>query len=324
MEFQISNEAPVAPSQPDLTRKLIHGVHAALLTPRLPDASIDENTLCGNASFLLDCGLNGVVVNGATGEYHRTRNGEFRRMVHLVSKVAGPKRFLAGIGAPDVQSTVENGLYALEAGALALLLPAPHFFRYAQEDIATYAQHVAERVKGPVLLYNLPQFANPYDPSTVEDLTANVPNIIGVKDSSGTLDVLRALTASAAPEICRIVGSDNVLVEARKEGVFDGLISGIACVLPELMLQLGKPDAAADASRYDAAVLLLQELLDQLQRFPVPWSLMWIAERRGLGPARFPLPLSQFRRAQGVSFCAWIEQWWQRARTVVPLGDLPK
>lgn len=324
MEFQISTDVTEAGPYTRPGEKLIQGVHAALLTPRLEDGSIDEKTFCANAAFLLDSGVKGVVLNGATGEYHRTGEGEFRRMVELVSGLAGQGRFLAGIGSSNPQTTVENGLIALEAGALALLLPAPHFFRYAQEDIATYARYIAERVPGPILLYNLPQFANGYEPSTVEELTSTVPNIIGVKDSSGTLDVLRALTVTAEPEICRIVGSDNVLVEARKEGVFDGLISGIACVLPELMLQLGSEDAMQDAARYEATIPLLQEILDQLQRFPVPWGLMWIAERRGLAPARFPLPLSEFRRSQGASFGAWIEQWWRRARNVVPLGDLPK
>lgn len=305
-------------------KKLVNGVYGALLVPRRPDGDLDDHALSETTKFLVGSGLKGVVINGATGEYHSTRPGEFARMVEVVSGLLGSGGFLAGIGAGDTGTSIEYGQIALKAGALAVLLPAPHFFRFSQEDIAAYAQEVAGSLHGPVLLYHLPQFTNPYESPTVRDLTATVGNITGIKDSSGSLDNLRMLTMEGAPHICRIVGNDQVLVEARKEGVCDGVISGVAGVLPELIAFLGAAEPAADPARYDAAVLLLQDLLEQLQRFPVPWGLKWIAHRRGMKSIQFPMKLSSFRCIQGQDFLKWLESWWERACAVVPLEELPE
>ena len=70
---------------------------------------------------------------------------------------------------------------------------------------------------------------------TVETLLEDCPNIAGIKDSSGSLDILRALTRSTS-HACRIVGSGGVPESALRESCCDGVISGVAGVLPEVVL----------------------------------------------------------------------------------------
>src|SRR5262249_23490695 len=155
---------------------------------------------------------------------------------------------------------------ALAAGARALLLPMPHFFPYAQDDLIAYCKTVAGEFDAPILLYNLPRFTTPLEKDTVLELIDRVPNIVGLKDSSGSLDTLAALLPGKA---CRIVGDDRVMVEALDKRVCDGVISGVAGVLPELMRALYFNRGSAD---YEKLSRRLDELIERLSVFPTPWG----------------------------------------------------
>lgn len=303
-------------------QSLVHGVYSALFTPRHADGSLNREVLRAGAEFILGAGVDGLVMNGATAEYALGRESDFAEILQIVSQVAGPGRFVAGIGSPDLSFTIRNGRLAMEAGARALLLPAPAFFRYAQQDVEAYALHVAKAVAAPVLLYNLPQFANGFEPDTVARLIQPGTGIVGIKDSCGTLDILRMLTARGDQGVSRIVGNDVVFAQARREGVCDGVISGVAAALPELLVYLGKADLQKDRDAFEAAVKLLDEVIVQLNPFPTPWGLKFIADRRGLGPLGSALPLSTARKTQAAALGEWLEAWWPRLAEVVPANSL--
>ncbi|MCZ2153139.1 MAG: dihydrodipicolinate synthase family protein [Bryobacterales bacterium] len=303
-------------------KPLIHGVYAAIFTPRHDDGSLNRDVLRAESEFLMHAGVDGLVMNGATAEYPMAREAEFAEILGIISKIAGEGRFLASIGGPDMNGSIRNGRLAMEAGAKALLLPAPIFFHYGQQDIEAYARYIAGEVKAPVLLYNLPQFANGYEPETAGRLISAQGPIVGIKDSSGKLDTLRLLTKRGAEGVSRIIGNDEVFAAARREGICDGAVSGIAGALPELLLFLGRADLAVERAAFDAAAELLAELVGKLGQFPIPWGLKFIAERRGLGPMGSVLPLTEARRSQADQLGEWLEEWWTRLNAVVPLGPL--
>lgn len=284
-------------------------VWAAVLTHLEPSGAPDIAALRRNVDLVVSSGFDGIVLNGATGEYTALSPEQFRATLSAAAdEVQGRCRFLCGIGSASLQDSVAMGQAAFEAGAAAVLLPPPHFFRYSQGDVAEWCRQIARSVPGPVLLYNLPQFTNPFTLETVQALLAEGSGIEGIKDSSGSLDILRALTA-ATPDVRRIVGNDAVLVQGRREEVASGVISGVAGVLPELVgLLAGRPEC--DEKQYSAATVLMNDYLDQLKDLPVPWGLKWTAEFRGIAPARFAQPLSAEREAQGKQFAKWLEGWW--------------
>lgn len=300
----------------------VDGVYAALLTPRNGDGSLNREVLRAEAEFLIGTGVDGVVMNGATAEYPLGRECEFAEIAAIVGEVAGIGRFLAGIGGADVAGSIRNAEVAMAAGARALLLPAPMFFRYGQEDVEAYARHIASKVEAPILLYNLPQFANGYQPETALRLIQAVGPIEGIKDSSGSLDILRLLTERGAEGISRIVGNDQVFAQARREGVCDGVVSGVAGAVPELLVFLARADFASDGASFDAAATLLAELIEHLNVFPTPWGLKFIAESRGIGAMGSALPVAESRLAQAELLAAWLEEWWVRLRATVPAGPL--
>ena len=286
--------------------KYVHGVYAAVLTPRLLGSDVDIPAFAAILRFLVQHGLRRFAVNGATGEFCLTTPAQLELLLTTVKAICGNVEVLCGVGGASTEQTREFAAVAERAGVHGLLLPMPYFFPYGQQDLAAFAEEIARNVTLPVLLYNLPQFTTGLDAETVCELCRSVPNIIGIKDSSGSLDILRALR-SQVPDACRIVGNDQALAPALQEGLCDGVVSGVACVVPELVQAIyshpaGSRELAQRSSQLD-------ELLEQLGHFPTPWALKWIAEERGLLSAHFALPLSLQRRTGAAALKQWCSTW---------------
>jgi 4-hydroxy-tetrahydrodipicolinate synthase len=289
-----------------MAQKPVRGLYAAVTLPRNEDGAVDECGLRRCVEFCLKCGLHGLVLNGATGEYCLTTVAELERALAVAAETAaGKAQFLCGIGSASLSDCLTRGKVAVKAGCRALLLPMPHFFPYGQDDLDAFCRAVAEALPAPILLYNLPHFTTPLEAATVRKLLSQCPNLIGIKDSSGSLDILRDLTRSGLPA-CRIVGSDEVLPAARREGLCDGVISGVAGVLPELLRPL--LEFQPGSAPFDGAADELAEFLDQIRDLPVPWGLKWMAEIRGIAVSGIQQAVSQRRLAQRQALQRWFEQ----------------
>lgn len=266
-----------------------------------------------NVQFLFDCGVSGVCVNGATGEYAGCSNQERLEAVRRARLLArGGALLLAAVGSMRWEETVKLALEAEDAGADALLIPTPHFFSYEQADLAEFYRQTVAKVHVPALIYNLPAFTGGLEPEVAVNLIREVEGIAGIKDSSGRLEILEALTLDDRGAV-RLVGNDSVLAPALARGLCDGTVSGVAGVLPELTLALVN-GTRPDRSDFRTLEGHLNELIEQLEVFPTPWGLKLIAGCRKLHPASFSLPLSEHRQSQAASFRDWFEIWWERVQ----------
>ena len=274
-----------------MSAKPVQGLYAAVLTPRKSYGTLDEAALQRLLDFLLANGITRFAFNGATGDYPLTTWEELEHILAVATRLIA--HFVCGIGAASLIDCLDRARVALDAGSAALMLPMPHFYSYEQDDLQAFCLEVAGRLpSAKILLYNLPSFTSPLTADTCCSLIAESPNIVGIKDSGPTLDILRALPESA----CRMVGNDSNLCPALREGVADGVISGIACVLPELVQAVYEQDPAAEQT--------LVEFHSQMMEMPLPWALKLIAEARGIIPAQFPLPLSPRRHDQARALVA--------------------
>lgn len=291
----------------------LSGVIPAVLMPRDGSGQPIWEDFDKNVEFLLDRGVSGVCVNGATGEYAGCSNEERLEAVSRARRLAdGNGLLVAAVGSMRWEETVKLALEAEDAGADALLIPTPHFFSYEQGDLAEFYRQTVARVHVPALIYNLPAFTGGLDPQVAVGLIREVEGIAGIKDSSGRLDILEALSLDGRGAV-RLVGNDSVLAPALARGLCDGTVSGVAGVLPELTLAL-----VASSSGYEPDFRLIQQalndLIEQLDVFPTPWGLKLIAGCRKLHPASFSLPLSEARQRQVASFRAWFGAWWEPVR----------
>jgi len=310
--------APLSHSEKNLP---LAGVTAALLIPRDHSANINWPAFEHQIRFLRARGIKGFAINGATGEYTLTTPADLRCLLRKTRQIAGQEcTIVAGVGAASVSRCNELCDVAVQEGADGVLLPMPYFFPYGQDDLAAFVHAVASEIEMPVYLYNLPSFTTPLEPATTLELIEQNPSVIGIKDSSGSLDTLSLLKAKA-PTAGRILGNDSALHAALAADVCDGVVSGVACVLPELMLQLYQECSTNPQSSIALALkATLEEFITWLDRFPVPWGLKIIAEARGLDKATFPLPLSAEKEQHRKDFTAWFET--QRDLQDIALGSI--
>jgi 4-hydroxy-tetrahydrodipicolinate synthase len=298
-------------------REIFHGPVAALLTPRTASGGVDLAAFERLTEFVFERGATGVAVAGGTGEYAGLAVEDRRRMHECAVAVAkGRGPVIACPGAADFSTSVALAEHALGCGCQAVLLPPPHFYSYSQDDLEAFFRAAAQSIGGPILLYNLAAFTTPVSTELALRLIESVPNIIGVKDSSGNLEMLEALTSRPELEACRILGHDQVFVKGLRQGCLDAIISGPAGVVPELAAALFDSFEGGDLERFETLAELFDQLVERFGELPYPWMPLWIAEWRGLFPARFPLPLSVARLEQGKGLESWFRRWCEQ------LGDL--
>lgn len=299
------------------------GVIAAVLLPRDEQGRPEWDEFERLVAFLCGCGLSGVCVNGATGEYARATPEERRTAVAAARNVTGSRGMVvAGDGSACTLSTIRLLREAEASGADAHLVPPPCFFRYREDDVQEFYREVAAAASRPVLIYNLPAFLTGLSEQTVAELVRSEPRIAGVKDSSGRFDILERLTAEPELQARRFVGNDWALAEACRRGLADGVISGVACVLPELILALWQAGQAGDFTRLEMLEKALAEALQQIDAWPAPVGLEVIAEARGLRRCLPAVPFSAARREQALAMRRWFESWWEGLAGLVSHGAL--
>jgi 4-hydroxy-tetrahydrodipicolinate synthase len=290
----------------------IHGLIAAMLVPRHADGSLDSAGFRRFVEFAMQHGIFSYAINGATSEFCLTTPEQLREMLAIAKSVAGERAtILCGVGAAGMPQTLELCNIAQQEGAAALLLPMPYFFPYEQDDLDAFCCSVAGAVATPILLYNLPQFTTGLEVDTACRLIRDVPNIIGIKDSSGSLNILRSLTEQKI-KACRILGHDGALEQAMDDGVCDGMISGIAGVFPEVVQAMYAHGHDRSSKQFRQAAELVDEMIVELRRFPAPWALKWVAEARGIAPAVFSQPVSPRRVKQARELMELVPQWLAR------------
>ena len=298
----------------------ITGLFSAAVTPRTESGAVDNAAFDRVLDLLLAAGVDGVCLGGATAEYPHATRDERLDLIERTAARIGDRALLVGIGAAAPSDVVPLGRAAFDAGARAVLLSTPLFFRYAQEDIEAFCLDTAAALGGPVLLYDLPSFTTPFSTETVLRLLHGAPHIIGVKDSSGQQDRLAQLAHARGDRPWRLlVGDDGLLVDAMAEG-WDGCISGTSGAFPELMVAVTRAAQARDEAVLGVLVPLLRELFAQQGVFPTPWAIRIGLEARGIPVGPLPLPASPGRQAQRAAFIEWVPGWLTRVEQALGLS----
>lgn len=295
----------------------IEGLFAAVPTPIHADGGIDVSALDRLIDFVVEAGVSGICLAGATGEYPHFETADRKAIVRRAAgRLPRDRALLVGIGGPSMRHAIEIGETAIEAGSRALLLPMPMFFRYQQQDLEAFSAHVSGVLRAPCLLYNLPDFTNGLAPETVLHLLRTEEFIVGIKDSSGQEENLVAFAkARGGQPWTLLVGDDRLLRKGLLAG-WDGSISGVAGLCPELLVALYR--SFVENRRDETARLqgLLEELISYLAPFPTPWGIRIGLAARGLDTGPLPLPLTATRQQQITAFHDWLPAWLLRTGLV--------
>jgi 4-hydroxy-tetrahydrodipicolinate synthase len=286
------------------------GVWAAAVTPhRREGFEADHAAMLELVDRLSGAGVNGIVLLGATGEFPHVKSEERQRLVHLAVKRSRVP-IIAAVSHSTLDTAIQLADAAVDSGAAGLLLMPPYFYRYGAAEILEFYRVFAVAVGGavPILLYNIPAFTNAIPISVASELLVS-GEFAGIKDSSGDAELMNELAALHRDHrFSLLCGSDRQIVSARRAG-YDGVVSGVACALPELVLALWRALDAGDDARAAALESELLEFIGWIERFPVPVGITAAVEARGLkvGPPAVPLTADQFDLLE--QFKAWFAGW---------------
>ncbi|MCK4567830.1 MAG: dihydrodipicolinate synthase family protein, partial [Candidatus Thorarchaeota archaeon] len=177
-----------------MTKFIPKGVMPALVTPFSRDGDINEDGFKQVIEYVISKGVTGVVPAGTTGEFSYMRTEERKKLLKLtVEFVDGRVPIVAGTGMHSTKDTVELTKYAADLGCDAALVISPYYLRPADKGYYEHYAAVASKGNLPVILYNIPQCTlGPLNSNVVEDL-ANLDNVVGIKDSSGSVPYLLEL-----------------------------------------------------------------------------------------------------------------------------------
>lgn len=288
----------------------LSGIFVALPTPYRPDGTPDVERLHGILDFHLGRNVSGFCLGGVTGEYATSSVEERLALFQNVRRyLDGRAALIVGVGGEHCGQVRRLAHHAAEGGAIAALLPPPSFFQHDSGDLLEFLQNVAAELPLPVLFYNIPQFTNKLNLNDVLHLIDSVPNVVGLKDSSGLAANIPLLNkAKADKPMAFFIGSDDLLLKALESGA-DGAISGLAAVCPELILTLYTSFRSGQEEKAMNLQLLVDELIAHIAGFPPPWAIKLALQARGLELGSPSWPLGDHLRLRAQEFQAWFQEW---------------
>jgi len=255
-----------------LSPSKLRGVLLPIITPFRSNGDVDADGFRSDIQKWNRTGIAGYVVLGSTGERVHLNEREYLQVVETarVEVPSGPDglAFIVGAGQQSTRGTIDEIKKAAGAGADAVLVITPHFYRAAitQEALIDHYTAVADGSPVPVILYSVPDFTGiKIQPETVARLSGH-QNLIGVKDSSAdvtgvkeTVKLVREFSKRSPEEFAVLTGNGTLLYEALRAGAC-GAILAVGCVAPQLCIEIFRAVKAGEHKRASA----LQEKLAPL------------------------------------------------------------
>lgn len=271
---------------------MLKGSIVAIVTPMHEDGSLDLPRLRALVDFHVREGTDGIVIVGTTGESPTVDVEEHCQLIRsAVEYAAGRVPIIAGTGANSTAEAIELAGFAQEVGAASHLSVVPYYNKPTQEGLYRHFRKIAESVDLPMILYNVPG-------RTVADLAndtalrlAQLSNIVGIKDATGSMERCSDLARRAPPGFAIYSGDDACGLALVLLGGH-GVISVTANVAPRLMHEMC---AAALAGEVERARRINERLLPLhrnlfLEANPIP--VKWACARMGLIEDGIRLPLT--------------------------------
>jgi 4-hydroxy-tetrahydrodipicolinate synthase len=228
----------------------LQGCGTALVTPFCADGSLDERGLYDLARWQVESGIDWLLACGTTGETPTLDEAEWLDVVRIVAEAAGGRvPVWAGCSHNSTKAAVAKARTAAQIpGVTAILSANPWYNKPTQEGQFQHFKAVADAVKLPVVLYNIPgRSAANLEPATVMRLAEACPNIAAVKESSGNLVQITDLLTQA-PRDFRVYSGDDVMTLGVLGVGGAGLVSVVSNLIPAEMGEMVRAALANDWS----------------------------------------------------------------------------
>jgi 4-hydroxy-tetrahydrodipicolinate synthase len=209
----------------------------AMVTPMNETLEVDYEEAKRLALYLTSHGSDGVVVCGTTGESPTVTDQEKLELFRVVKKALGKRTVIAGVGSYSTAATIALTRKAETTGVDGLLVVVPYYNKPSQEGMFQHFKAIAEVTSLPIMLYNVPgRTSANLQPETVKRLS-EIPNIVALKEASGSLDQVSELKRMLPSEFSVYSGDDSMTLPMLALGC-SGVISVAAHVIGDEMKEM--------------------------------------------------------------------------------------
>ena len=214
----------------------LEGIYVPLLAPLDDDAALDGASLDRLVDHVLDGGVDGLWVNGTTGEFHALADDERTGLVkHVVARAAGRVPVVAQCGDPATPRAIALARAALDVGATHIAAVPPYYLANTQAEIANHYRGMSDAIGRPVVVYDFPLFCKVAVTTPTLVSLAEEGVICGIKESAPSLDSFRRLVlevGEAAPEFRCLHGGGGTAAASLYLGGH-GVVCALANVAPD-------------------------------------------------------------------------------------------
>lgn len=268
------------------------GAGVAIVTPMYDNEEVNYDKLGELLEEQIARGTDAIIICGTTGEASTLTHEEHLAVIkYAVEKVNHRVPVIAGTGSNATDTAIYLSTEAEKYGADALLLVTPYYNKATQKGLKLHFSKIAESVKLPIILYNVPSRTGcNLQPETIVWLAEHVENIVGVKEASGNISQVAKLMSLAKGNVELYSGNDDQIVPVMALGG-SGVISVLSNVAPELAHGIATTYLEGDVKKSCKLQLQAIELIDALfcEVNPIPVKTALNLMGKEVGPLRAPL-----------------------------------
>jgi 4-hydroxy-2-oxoglutarate aldolase len=271
----------------------LSGIYPPICTPFLADGEFSPHKLRTNVEKWIAAGVSGFCATGSTGESKLLMHDEKLKLWQTLRDAAPDHRLIAGTSAESVRETIVLINEAAAIGYGAALVLTPHYFKgqmLRPENQLTFFRAAADGARIPVIIYNFPQNTGIDLPVEAVTELAQHPNIIGIKESSGSVEKVNRLVAETPAGFQVMSGSATTLYASFGAGIVGAILAFAnpaprACIAVYEKWRAGDHAGALTAQRH---ILHAAALIGS--KFQIP-GLKYAMDLNGYygGPVRLPL-----------------------------------
>ena len=241
-------------SDVNILPKPLRGIIVPIVTPLLDRDTLDVAGLERLIEHILGGGVHGLFVLGTTGE---APSLSYDRRIELIERVCTQvqKRVPVLVGITDTcfVESVRVACKAKEAGAQAVVLAPPYYFPAGQPELLEYLKHLTPELPLQLFLYNMPSYTKQNFNAETVLAAADIPGIIGLKDSSGDVVCFHQLRSLLKDHtnFSLLIGNEELLADTVLLGAHGGVCGG-ANLVPKLYVDLYNAASSADLPAVEA------------------------------------------------------------------------
>ncbi|MRG85014.1 4-hydroxy-tetrahydrodipicolinate synthase [Salinibacillus xinjiangensis] len=275
------------------------GIVPALVTPFNQEEEINEEVLRQLIQSTMKSGCHGLFCLGSNGEFFSLSFEEKLKVAKIVlDEVQSKIPVYMGTGSNSTRETIQLNKEMEELGVTAVSLITPYFVKMSQEELIKYYETVAEQTNLPIILYNIPGLTgNALAPETVAHIS-RVPNIVGIKDSSGNFDNILQLIELTDSDFSILAGTDSLILSTLMAGG-NGGIAATANLLPNVVTSIYNKWKDGDIEGAEYEQRKLRAIRSAFKMGTLPSVLKEALNEAGIniGAPRLPIsPLSEEKK----------------------------